>query len=406
MKWNMTASRAGFGLGLGLIAAASGHAAVIHVPADFTTIQGAVDAAANGDTIRIAAGVYAEQVLITGKCLTLAGSPGAVLRAYPRMNQTLLPYGGTRVPLLGIALANVTVAGLTFEGGRLGDDQPETLDAIYFLGAGGRVEDCRISGFRAHALGAVDSVGVRVINPLTLGQDVVEVHICDNVFTDNWSSLWLMGDARPAPPPAVFHPELLRTRFLVRGNTMTGVGPNSDPGLQGGVMQAGIWILAGASGAIVQNVIRDFSYTGSDPTVAALGVFGLDDQDFGDAPIQPLQAVRIEANEFRDNDVHVGMFLANHSEIVGNSFTESAPGIRPSGIALSGDQVLVAANRLADMATGILLFGDDPVFSTVLGVATNCRLVANRFCQVSDPIVVEPLVTGTQERGNQLDLCR
>ena len=43
----------------------------LHVPADYTNIQAAVDAANSGDTIHIAAGVYVEQVTITQKDLTL-----------------------------------------------------------------------------------------------------------------------------------------------------------------------------------------------------------------------------------------------------------------------------------------------------------------------------------------------
>jgi len=40
-----------------------------------------------------------------------------------------------------------------------------------------------------------------------------------------------------------------------------------------------------------------------------------------------------------------------------------------------------------------------------LGVASNAKVVGNQFCEVPDPIVIEPLVTGTQEQGNQLDAC-
>ncbi len=49
-------------------------AATINVPADYATIQAAVNAAAPGDTILIAPGVYQEQVVITTDNLTLAGT--------------------------------------------------------------------------------------------------------------------------------------------------------------------------------------------------------------------------------------------------------------------------------------------------------------------------------------------
>ena len=42
--------------------------------ATYTTIQAAVDAAVNGDTIEIAAGTYREQVTVNGKDITLHGA--------------------------------------------------------------------------------------------------------------------------------------------------------------------------------------------------------------------------------------------------------------------------------------------------------------------------------------------
>ena len=72
---------------LGLGAATFATAADLNVPADYPTIQAAVDAAHSNDTIHIAAGVYAGQVLISNKSLTLLGSPGAVLRATSGMSQ-------------------------------------------------------------------------------------------------------------------------------------------------------------------------------------------------------------------------------------------------------------------------------------------------------------------------------
>ena len=55
-----------------LCSASFARGADLHVPADFATVQEAVDAAAAGDTIHIAAGTYEEQLVIFGKHLMLA----------------------------------------------------------------------------------------------------------------------------------------------------------------------------------------------------------------------------------------------------------------------------------------------------------------------------------------------
>lgn len=64
----------------------------IHVPADVSTIQGAIQSAANGDTILVAAGTYRENIDFLGKAITVEGAsatttilqggsaPGAVVK--------------------------------------------------------------------------------------------------------------------------------------------------------------------------------------------------------------------------------------------------------------------------------------------------------------------------------------
>lgn len=48
--------------------------AELNVPAEFATIQSAIEAAADGDTIRIAAGTYTESCVVQGKALVFAGA--------------------------------------------------------------------------------------------------------------------------------------------------------------------------------------------------------------------------------------------------------------------------------------------------------------------------------------------
>ena len=52
-------------------------ASTINVPGDYSTIQAAIDAASNGDTILVAAGTYKENINFKGKAITLKSASGA-----------------------------------------------------------------------------------------------------------------------------------------------------------------------------------------------------------------------------------------------------------------------------------------------------------------------------------------
>jgi hypothetical protein len=102
----------------------------IRVPQDYATIQKAVDAAGDGDTILVGPGTYFGGIVISGKSITLAslyqvtGDPSLV-------DQTIIKGGSPGIHIDDSA-PNTTIAGFHFVGGE---------DAVQFYAQGGRCLD-------------------------------------------------------------------------------------------------------------------------------------------------------------------------------------------------------------------------------------------------------------------------
>jgi len=103
----------GFTLLLFIVATGSTQAATINVPADYATIQAAIDAAAAGDTIIVAAGTYNERLNIQ-KSLTLLG-PNALIdpNVGIRVNEAVIDGSGLAGtdPALNVRAHHVTIQG-------------------------------------------------------------------------------------------------------------------------------------------------------------------------------------------------------------------------------------------------------------------------------------------------------
>ena len=89
----------------------SPQATVLKVPRDYATIQTAVNAAITGDTIKVAAGVYNENVVISTSGLRLQGSEDAVIDGTGLTGSGIQVIGTAAQPLADVEVSGFEVRG-------------------------------------------------------------------------------------------------------------------------------------------------------------------------------------------------------------------------------------------------------------------------------------------------------
>src|SRR4029077_20659138 len=95
-------------------AVSAAFSATIHIPADQPTIQAGINAAANGDTVLVAAGTYRETINFMGKAITVASASG------PRV--TIIDgssVGGPVVRFVTAETSKAVLRGFIIQGGTL-----------------------------------------------------------------------------------------------------------------------------------------------------------------------------------------------------------------------------------------------------------------------------------------------
>ena len=213
---------------ISLVSAPPGLAATIRVPADYSTIQAAADAASSGDTVQIAPGVYAEQILIVGKSQPLPANlePSseplwAWLKHSCRMMERIERHCS------GLSRRKRwQLRGLRFEGEHLADAHSFSMVGIYFQGSSGRVENCRVEAFHGtNQLTSINGWGIKVVN-YSAGPPLINVQVLNCTFADDKRAIGFTGDENDATA--------LRTTFTLQDNTITGIGP-TESGWQLGI---------------------------------------------------------------------------------------------------------------------------------------------------------------------------
>jgi len=136
----------------------------LRVPADYDSIQDAIDDSASGDHVCVAAGTYYEDIDFGGKSLSVEGVDGS--------GSTFIQgTGNGSVVTLLDAVQNIRLAGFTITGG-----ENDSGAGVYAPNVGGEFEDLVISGNGCTTASSCYGVGMYAYGSLR----VVDVTVRDN----------------------------------------------------------------------------------------------------------------------------------------------------------------------------------------------------------------------------------
>jgi len=246
-----TLSAAGFAvLAMGILGAMPATAAnVLNVPGTYSTIQAAIDASANGDTVMVAPGTYFENIDFKGKLITVQSAQGPTVTTID---------GSNLAPVVNFSTnetAAAAIQGFTLQHGN-------ATAAFGYEGAG------------VHINGASPTVAGNVITANTSCADGVGISVAfasptirDNTITGNSKQSGCSGQngggiyVRGAASAQIIHNSITNnTTDFGGGISLFAAGTptlfnntisNNNAGYYGG----GIYMVNQSDAAIVQNVI-------------------------------------------------------------------------------------------------------------------------------------------------------
>lgn len=358
------------------LATTATYGAVLHMPADYPTLQAALDAAQSGDEIRIAAGVYQQSSRVQGKQLLITGEEGAVLQAWPGLSSNaptgLLEAGPG---------SHLTVRGLTFDGARVAEaNSQNSILGLFFYGGSGTVENCTFERFRGVTkLGSVWSYATFAGTPDDDQGPPNHVVIRNNQYRDNAVSIIIAGSVGNSDPNA------LRTTFAILDNVIEGIGATSLD------FQLGISIIPGTSGLVKGNRVTEHfrsapSQRPSSACTMTMWNFAL-----------PHHRVRFEGNSFLRNQQALVASEADHLEFIDNIVEGRgrtvAANLNHQGVVMAGRSVVLSGNRFSTLPTGVYLTGGTGAGSV------DTLLSGNRFCDVATVLKKDSNVSGTVSVG-------
>lgn len=289
---------------------------------EFTTVQSGVDAAgaADGDVVLVAAGTYVEQVTITGKVLSIQGQGDATHIVAPALLSANIQDAGSGTPsknaIIGVNGGQVSISDLVVDGLGNGNHLSTTYGAadfngIYFLNAGGSVEDVTVTGIRDpyNLDGSLSGIqrgnGIVVAN-----RDGVDrsIEVGDSTVTDFQKTGMVFVGAG----------------LTVEAEDNTIVGGGLQP--LGSPAQNGIQVSGGATGEIDDNTISGIGY-GPD-SFSATGILVID----SDNVVVTDNRITMELDSFGNSaDAGIAFIDADAPVAEGNTIANAGYGIYQLG---------------------------------------------------------------------------
>jgi len=247
----------------------TGRAAVTRrVPADAATIQAAIDASHDGDTVTVGAGTYTENVDFKGKSISVISSDGAsktIIDAGQKGNGVTFSGGENNAVLSGFTIQNATGAGVSLNGANATiSNNVITNNLGYGISlnfSGALVQGNVISNTKTNITGTNwgcdwrDGVGIAAGGTNNAGYGLT---ITGNTIENNYGQCEGAGIQLFAAPPAIISDNIIRNnQALGSGGAISLMNGNKITLLQNLIYgnQAGA-----AGGAIYLGIVSETSY--------------------------------------------------------------------------------------------------------------------------------------------------